>query len=196
MSEPTSWAFVPQVRQLSKEPMLSGSQWARSNFLSQENPLQLTKTNNHQHLSRVWKVLCFVCLGPHPWHMKVPRLGVKSELQPLAYTTATAMLILNPLSKARGSICSLRQILDEFVSAEPQRELPLFVFNDIRLLLFLAPCSMDIWNSRARDLLHCSFGNARSFNLPSWARYRTFVLTLQRYHQSCCATAGTPEGTV
>ena len=35
---------------------------------------------------------CFVfcILGPHPWHMEVPRLGVESELQLLAYTTATA----------------------------------------------------------------------------------------------------------
>ena len=32
-----------------------------------------------------------VFLGPHLWHMGVPRLGVKSELQLLAYTTATAM---------------------------------------------------------------------------------------------------------
>ena len=29
-------------------------------------------------------------LGPHPWHMEVPRLGVKSELEPPTYTTATA----------------------------------------------------------------------------------------------------------
>ena len=59
----------------------------------------------------------FVFLGPHPQHMEVPRLGVQSELQPLAFTTATAMRdpsrichlhhssrqhwILNPLSKAR-----------------------------------------------------------------------------------------------
>ena len=31
-----------------------------------------------------------VFLGPHPQHMEVPRLGVESELQLLAYTTATA----------------------------------------------------------------------------------------------------------
>ena len=31
--------------------------------------------------------LSFVFLGPPPWHMEVSRLGVKSELQPLAYTT-------------------------------------------------------------------------------------------------------------
>ena len=59
----------------------------------------------------------FFLLGPHLWHMEVPKLGVKSELQLPAYTTATAMpdpsrvcnlhhslpqcQILNPLSKAR-----------------------------------------------------------------------------------------------
>ena len=33
----------------------------------------------------------FVFLGPHLWHMEVPRLGVKSELQLLTYAIATAM---------------------------------------------------------------------------------------------------------
>ena len=33
----------------------------------------------------------FSFLGPHPQHMEVPRLGVESELQLPAYTTATAM---------------------------------------------------------------------------------------------------------
>ena len=70
------------------------------------------------------KIMCmklfkriFAFLGPHPWHMEGPRLGVKSELQLPAYTTATAMQdlshlfdlhqsswqrwILNPMSKAR-----------------------------------------------------------------------------------------------
>ena len=61
--------------------------------------------------------LFFVFLGQHLWHMVVPRLGVESELQLLAYTTATTMpdpshvgdpqhssrqrQILNPLSKTR-----------------------------------------------------------------------------------------------
>ena len=26
-------------------------------------------------------ILCVFFLGPHPWHMEVPRLGVQSELQ-------------------------------------------------------------------------------------------------------------------
>ena len=75
-----------------------------------------------------YKKLCvYVCacacvrfLGPHPWHMEVPRLGIDLELQLLAYTTATAtqdprlacdlhhssrqLHILNPLSEARDRI--------------------------------------------------------------------------------------------
>ena len=65
-------------------------------------------------------VFCF--LGLCPWHMEVPRLGVESELQLLAYTTVTATWdlscicdlyhsswqcrILN-LSEARGQIHNL-----------------------------------------------------------------------------------------
>ena len=44
-------------------------------------------------------------------HMKFPRLGVKSELQLLAYLTATATQdpsqLLNPLSDARDQTCIL-----------------------------------------------------------------------------------------
>ena len=60
-------------------------------------------------------------LGPHSWHMEVPRLGIKPELQLPVYTTTTAMpdlslvcdlcswhhRILNPLSKAREWTCVL-----------------------------------------------------------------------------------------
>ena len=65
------------------------------------------------------KFFCF-CLGPHLQHTEVPRLGIKTELQLLAYTLATATpdpscvynrhlsswqcWILHPLSKARGRI--------------------------------------------------------------------------------------------
>ena len=60
----------------------------------------------------------------NPQHMEVPRLGVESELQLLAYTTVTATQdlscscdlhlhssrqhqILNPMNKARDQICIL-----------------------------------------------------------------------------------------
>ena len=35
--------------------------------------------------------VCFCFLGPHPWHTEVPRLGIKLELQLLAYVIAIAM---------------------------------------------------------------------------------------------------------
>ena len=65
----------------------------------------------------------FVFLGPHLQHIEVPSLGAESELQPLAYTTATAVpdpshvcdlhhtswqrWILNPLNEARNRTCVL-----------------------------------------------------------------------------------------
>ena len=67
--------------------------------------------------SHFWFFSFFLFLGPHPWHMEVPRLWVRMERQLPAYATATAMQdlshicdlhhsshqrqILNPLSKAR-----------------------------------------------------------------------------------------------
>ena len=65
----------------------------------------------------LFKFFCFCFLGPHMWHKEIPRRGVESELQLLAYTTATPTpdpshtcdlhqssqqgRILNPLSEAR-----------------------------------------------------------------------------------------------
>ena len=83
-------------------------------------------------------VVCWfvVPLRPHTCHMKVPRQGVKLELQLLAYTTVTAMpdpsshlhhsswqrQILNPPSEARDQTES-SWILVRFITTEPQREL-------------------------------------------------------------------------
>ena len=47
----------------------------------------------------------FILLGLHPQHTKVPRLGVKSELQLLAYTTSTA--VPDP-SQVGNLLCNLQ----------------------------------------------------------------------------------------
>ena len=76
----------------------------------------------------------FFFLGPHLWHVEVPRLGVKSELLLLVYTTATATQDLSHvcdlyhssqqcqslahLSKARDRPAS-SWILVRFITAEP-----------------------------------------------------------------------------
>ena len=69
------------------------------------------------------EVFFLVFLGLYPQHTEVPRLGVKLELQPQAYATATAMpdpshichphhssqqrQILNLLNEARDRTCVL-----------------------------------------------------------------------------------------
>ena len=66
-------------------------------------------------------VFYFFFLGPHLWHMDVPRLRVELELQLLAYTTAVPDpnhifnlgcslwqgRMLHPMSKARDQTCIL-----------------------------------------------------------------------------------------
>ena len=78
----------------------------------------------------------FFFLGPQVWHVEVPRLGVKLELQLLAFTTARAMwepscvcnlhcCVLNMLSEASDRTHILVDT-SRVVSAEPQQELPVW----------------------------------------------------------------------
>ena len=46
----------------------------------------------------------FVILGPQPWHMEIPKLGVQAELQLPAYTTATATTYPSHLSDLHHSL--------------------------------------------------------------------------------------------
>ena len=71
----------------------------------------------------IYLFINLVFSGPHSWHMEIPRLAVKLELQLLAYATATPMRhpthtcdlhhssrqrqILKPLSEARDRTCVL-----------------------------------------------------------------------------------------
>ena len=69
-----------------------------------------------------WWIDFFFFLGPHPWHMEVPRLEIELELYLPAYTTATIepscvcdlhhnswqCQILNPLSEARDQTYVLK----------------------------------------------------------------------------------------
>ena len=86
----------------------------------------------------------FLVLGPHRWHMEVPRLRVQLEPQLPAYIIATAMpdpshvcdphysswqrRILNPLSEARDRSAT-SCFLVRFISAAPRRELPKQSYN-------------------------------------------------------------------
>ena len=54
----------------------------------------LPESPNHYHSKGRITIIIFVCFcfffRAHPWHMKVPKLGVELELHLLGYTTATA----------------------------------------------------------------------------------------------------------
>ena len=50
----------------------------------------------------IYLFLSFVFLGPHLRHMEVPRLGVESELQLLAYTTARSEPSLQPIPQLKA----------------------------------------------------------------------------------------------
>ena len=67
------------------------------------NLLNLKK--NHVLISQyIFKVhISFCFLGPHMRHMEVPRLGVESELQLPAYTTATAKWDLSSMCNLHHS---------------------------------------------------------------------------------------------
>ena len=53
------------------------------------------QTQSHSICLNTFHIWLFSFLGLHLWHMEVSRLGIESELQLLAHTTATATLDLN-----------------------------------------------------------------------------------------------------
>ena len=58
----------------------------------------------------------FFFLGPHPWHVEVPRLGVKSEVQLPSYATATATQDLSRICNLHHS-SQQHQILNPLIEA-------------------------------------------------------------------------------
>ena len=71
---------------------------ATSSMKLSKSHLLCTATGFSGSMCHLWKLCVYMCvcvcvcvfLGLHPWHMEVPRLGIKSELQLPAYTIATA----------------------------------------------------------------------------------------------------------
>ena len=89
-------------------------------------------------VGRSWLVFGFVCLGPHLWHMEVPRLWVESQPQqcqiwatPATNTTAHSNVrSLTHWAWSRIEPVS-SWILVGFVTTEPQWELLNIKFSDI-----------------------------------------------------------------
>ena len=78
---------------------------------SYENILYLLAISWKHYQSFLFFFL-FCPLGPPLWHMEIPMLGVGLELQPLAYTTATAM-------RDSSQLCDLRHSSEEHQILHP-----------------------------------------------------------------------------
>ena len=101
--------FLTDTKKLTRDSYLFAIHFLHSFFIWPRCPQGII---NQSYL------FIYLFIGPHLQHMEVPRLGVKSELQLPAYTTATATWdpsricslhhsswqcwILNPLSGARN----------------------------------------------------------------------------------------------
>ena len=79
-----------------------------------------------------------------PTHMEVPRLGVKSELQPLAYTTAHVNSGSLAHCMSPGIEPAPSWFLAGFISSVPQWELPLLSPNHCSRPLFQVPNQIPI----------------------------------------------------
>ena len=139
---------------------------------------------------------CF--LGPHLWHMEVPRLEVQSGLQLLAYTTAITTQdlshvcnlyyssqqrqILNPLNKARDWTCKL-MVLRCIRFCHATMGTPSWWIIKANFF-FLFPLHLKPMNFLGQGLnlshnchLCHSCSNSRSFNPLGWAGDWTLTAT-------------------
>ena len=110
-----SFMVCELLSQFEKCNMCHWRNFNKCNYHSLSRIILLKHTSSYGFLTCLF---VFYFLGPHPWHMEVPRLAVQSELQLPAYTTAIATSdlgcvcdlhhsswqcqILNPLSEARN----------------------------------------------------------------------------------------------
>ena len=88
----------------------------------------------------------FFFLGPHPWHMAFPRVGVQSELQLPAYATAMQDLSRVAHRVRPGIEPATSWFLVGFISAVPQQELhdqPFQYISFCLLICIFLLCSLS-----------------------------------------------------
>ena len=115
----------------------------------------------------------FVFLGLYPRHMEVPRLGVESELQLPAYTTAT-------VTPDPRSICDLCRSLWQCWILNPLSEVRIKPASSQKLCWVLNPLS-HIRNSYI-VLLDLPFGIICDCSIPVY--FRDTTLSSQSHHSS------------
>ena len=74
--------------------------WQKNKKTKKKKEKRQRKIRGKKHAENFFFCLLACFLGSQPWHMEVPRLGVKSELLLPAYTTAT-------VTCDRSHVCNL-----------------------------------------------------------------------------------------
>ena len=143
--------------------------------------------------------------------MKVPKLGVESELQLLAYTTATTMLLdliciwdlhhssqcpmLNPLRPREEDICSVpkldsnrdrdqwsKQLLVSTTMPFPNRSYTIKYIEIVNALLFEISCKLPILTSSLEDLMwHLGTACDSSFLILKTSLHPRFIVHFNRF---------------
>ena len=91
-------------------------------------------------------IVLSVYLGPRPWHMEIPRLGVESELQLLAYITVHSNAgSLTHLARPGMPLATL-WFLVRFISAAPQQELLYLFLDGLWPLKICSPWNLNTWH--------------------------------------------------
>jgi len=139
----------------------------------------------------------FFLLGPHLWHMEVSRLGVKLELQLMAYTTATTMQypnrvcdphhsspqcqsIPNPLSKARDRTGILMDTSGIHFCC-PTVGTPIFVIlYEHSISIFLSPLTFWV-------LVSCKTNLSYTTLSPKTADSRYLIMLIIAMIHNACA---------
>ena len=146
------------------------SSWILVRFLSAEPWQELLVCFSWSHL-----FFCFV--GPHLKHMEVSSLEAESELQLLAYTTATVMQdlscicdlhhssqqhqILNPLSKAKDRTCIL-MVTSQICFCWAKTKTPEKTKSWWYFLSLLVPDQSYHWSLLLHEYVHFLFAYTKS----------------------------------
>ena len=135
-----SWQLQLQFSSYPGNLHIATSMALKTGKCSQIGEAMMNKKSSFVLPDLIFFFFCF--LGPHIQHMKVPRLGVKLDLQLLTYTTAVATQDLSPTCDlyhtgylthwAKPEIRPVSLWIPVgFITAEPQWELPGAVMNTL-----------------------------------------------------------------
>ena len=118
-------------------------------------------------------------LGPHPWHMEAPRLGVSSELQLPAYATATAMPDLSCICDLHHSSrqCQILNLMSEAREGPTTSWFPVGFVSAVARWELLVTCFRTSLCLRMEGSEHGSVQNWVQVHASSWESGLSYLIS-------------------